>query len=195
MVHFLTNRCNARCSFCFIDFDDPKTFKGELSIEEINDLTKNMHDTLLNVNFTGGEPFARKDIIDIEKCYIDNTTIQSIYITTNGSLPDRALNFVKEINNYNSEIEINLQISIDALRDDHDKIRKIEGLFDKAIETYKSIKELNIININASVNITVTHENYQDINKIYDELKNTYDVKNLKCILVRDREFIKHQKI
>ena len=86
------------------------------------------------------------------------------HITTNGSLPDRALNFVKEINNYNSEIEINLQISIDALRDDHDKIRKIEGLFDKAIETYKSIKELNIININASVNITVTYENYQDIN-------------------------------
>ena len=50
----------ARCSFCFIDFDDPKTFKGELSIEEINDLTKNMHDTLLNVNFTGGESRQEK---------------------------------------------------------------------------------------------------------------------------------------
>ena len=31
LVHFLTNRCNARCSFCFIDFDDPKTFANELS--------------------------------------------------------------------------------------------------------------------------------------------------------------------
>ena len=30
-------------------------------------MTKNMGDTLLNVNFTGGEPFARKDIIDIAK--------------------------------------------------------------------------------------------------------------------------------
>ena len=31
LVHFITNRCNARCSFCFIDFDDPKTFQGELT--------------------------------------------------------------------------------------------------------------------------------------------------------------------
>ena len=23
IVHFITNRCNARCSFCFIDFDNP----------------------------------------------------------------------------------------------------------------------------------------------------------------------------
>ena len=36
LVHFLTNRCNARCSFCFIDFDNPKTFSGELSLEEIS---------------------------------------------------------------------------------------------------------------------------------------------------------------
>lgn len=186
IVHFLTNRCNARCSFCFIDFDDPKTFKGELTLEEINSLTKNMHDTLLNVNFTGGEPFARKDILEIAKCYIDNTTIQSIYITTNGSLPERALNFVKKINEYNADIELNLQISIDALSEQHDKIRKIKGLFDKAVETYKLINSLNIANINSSVNITVTHENYENVDQIYDELKNTHGVKNLKCILVRD---------
>ena len=48
LVHFVTNRCNARCSFCFIDFDDPKTFKGELSLEEIDLLTKNLGSSLLN---------------------------------------------------------------------------------------------------------------------------------------------------
>ena len=40
------------------------------------------------------------DIFEIAKSYIDNTTIQSIYITTNGSLPDRALKFVKDVNLY-----------------------------------------------------------------------------------------------
>ena len=34
-IHYITNRCNARCSFCFIDFDNPKTIKGELTLEEI----------------------------------------------------------------------------------------------------------------------------------------------------------------
>ena len=86
IVHFLTNRCNARCSFCFIDFDDPNTFKNELSLKEIDELTKSLGNSLLNVNLTGGEPFARKDIIEIAKLYIKNTTIQSMYVTTNGSL-------------------------------------------------------------------------------------------------------------
>jgi len=64
LIHFLTNRCNARCSFCFIDFENPDTFKNELSLNEIEKMTKTLGDTLINVNFTGGEPFARKDILD-----------------------------------------------------------------------------------------------------------------------------------
>ena len=71
LVHFVTNRCNARCSFCFIDFDNPETFRGELSLEEIDILTKNLGKSLLNVNFTGGEPFARKDLLDISKMNLD----------------------------------------------------------------------------------------------------------------------------
>ncbi len=50
LVHFITNKCNARCSFCFIDFDDPEIFKGELTLEEIDTLTKNLGNSLLNVN-------------------------------------------------------------------------------------------------------------------------------------------------
>ena len=112
-------------SVCFIDFDDPNTFKGELSLDEINKLTKNLGKSLLNVNLTGGEPFARKDIIDIAKIYLKNTKIQSMYITTNASLPDRIENFAKTINSTDKELELNFQISIDDLPKNHDKVRKI----------------------------------------------------------------------
>ena len=112
IVHFLTNRCNARCSFCFIDFDNPDTFKGELTLDEIDKLTQNLGKSLLNVNLTGGEPFARKDIVDIAKIYLKNTTIQSMYITTNASLPDRIENFAKTINALDNNLELNFQIII-----------------------------------------------------------------------------------
>ncbi len=72
---------------CFIDFEDSNTFANELTLNEIEKLTKNLGNSLLNVNFTGGEPFARKEINEIANLYILNTTIQSIYITTNASFP------------------------------------------------------------------------------------------------------------
>ena len=186
LVHFVTNRCNARCSFCFIDFDNPDTFKGELSLEEIDLLTKNLGQSLLNVNFTGGEPFARKDIIDIGKSYIKNSTIQSIYITTNASLPDRIKNFALEISKVDNSIEQSYQISIDDLPERHNKVRKIKNLFDSCLDTYRTLKKLNIQNIKPVVNITVSQENCDQIEEIFKFLTKNCGIESLKACIVRD---------
>ena len=168
LVHFITNKCNARCSFCFIDFDDPETFKGELTLDEIDLLTKNLGNSLLNVNLTGGEPFARRDIIDIAKLYLKNSTIQSIYITTNGSLPDRIEKFAKEITSFDDQVELCFQISIDDFPDNHNKVRKIPDLFEKCIDSYKRLSNLNLKNVNPVVSITVSHENCENIEDIFN---------------------------
>ena len=81
LVHFVTNRCNARCSFCFIDFENENIFNNELSIKEIDKLTKTFGKSLINVNLTGGEPFARKDLVDIAKMYCKNTSIATKLIS------------------------------------------------------------------------------------------------------------------
>ncbi len=185
IVHFLTNRCNARCSFCFIDFDNPNTFKGELTLNEIEKLTKNLGKSLLNVNLTGGEPFARKDITEVAKLYIKNTTIQSIYVTTNASLPERVENFAKTITNLDKKIELTFQISIDDLPEEHDRVRKIKNLFSSCIDTYQRLLKMDD-RINPVVSITVTHENCENIENIYDYLTKKCNIKSLKCTIVRD---------
>ena len=186
LVHFITNRCNARCSFCFIDFENSDSFKDELSLDEINKLTKGLGKSLLNVNLTGGEPFARKDIIDVAKIYLKNTTIQSLYITTNASLPDRIEDFAKTINSIDRELELNFQISIDDLPNNHDKVREIENLFDNCIDTYWRLKKLNLKNVNPVISITVSHENCDDIKNIFDYLISKCKIDSLKCTIVRD---------
>ena len=185
LIHFITNRCNARCSFCFIDFDDPNTFKGELTLDEIDKLTRSLGDSLLNVNFTGGEPFARKDIIEIAKLYIKNSTIQSIYITTNASLPDRIEKFVKEITSMKKNIELGIQISIDDFPDRHNEVRKISNLFDSCVDTYFRLKKYGE-NVNPSVSITVTHENCENIKNIFEYLFVKCKIDSIKCTIVRD---------
>ena len=185
VVHFVTNRCNARCSFCFIDFDDPKTFAGELTIDEIDKLTKNLGSSLLNVNITGGEPFARKDLVEIAKKYLTNTTIQSIYITTNASLPDRIKNFAEKVSEFRKNVELTFQISIDDFPKEHNKVRKIKDLFDNCIESYRLLKAMGQ-NINPVVSITVTHENCDNIKKIFNYLYYDCKIDSIKCTIVRD---------
>ena len=185
IVHFLTNRCNARCSFCFIDFDDPNTFRNELNLDEIDKLTKSLGNSLLNVNLTGGEPFARKDIEEIAKLYIKNTTVQSMYVTTNASLPDRVESFAKNIIHYDKNIELTFQISIDDMPNEHDRVRKISNLFENCIDTYRRLKKIGP-RVNPVVSITVNHENCENIEKIFKYLTTERDVYSIKCTIVRD---------
>ncbi len=185
LVHFVTNRCNARCSFCFIDFDDPKTFSHELTLEEIDKLTKNLGKSLLNVNLTGGEPFARKDLTEIAKKYLTNSTIQSIYVTTNASLPERIKNFSEEVSKFDKNAELTFQISIDDLPENHNRVRKIKNLFDNCIETYRLLKKMGD-NINPVVSITVTHENCDNIKEIFNYLNKDCGIDAIKCTIVRD---------
>ena len=185
LVHFVTNRCNARCSFCFIDFDDPKTFKGELSLNEIQTLTKNLGSSLLNVNLTGGEPFARKDLADIAKLYLNNTPVQSIYITTNASLPDRIKKFAEDISFFSPQTELSFQISIDDFPEKHDKVRKIKNLFDNCIESYRLLKKISL-KVNPVVSITVSHENCDNIKDIFNYLHDKCNIDAIKCGIVRD---------
>ena len=190
IVHFLTNRCNARCSFCFIDFDNEETFKDELNLEEISKLTKSFGKSLLNVNLTGGEPFARKDINEIAELYLQNTSIQSIYLTTNGSLPERVERFAKNISNKYPNIEQTFQISIDDFPDGHDRVRKIKDLFSKCIETFFILKKMPD-NVNPVVSITVTHENCENIKDIYNYLTDKCKIDSIKCTIVRDEGVFK----
>ena len=193
IVHFLTNRCNARCSFCFIDFDNPKTFHNELTLDEIDKLTKNLGDSLLNVNFTGGEPFARKDIAEIAKLYIKNTTVQSMYVTTNASLPDRVENFAKTIIDLDKNIELTFQISIDDLPNEHDRVRKIDNLFENCIDTYQRLLKIDQ-RVTPIVSITISHENCENIEEIFDYLTITRKINSIKCTVVRDEGVYKTPK-
>ena len=184
LIHFITNRCNARCSFCFIDFDDPETFRGELTIEEIEKISKTFGPSLKNINLTGGEPFARKEINEIAKIYFKNTTIDSLFITSNGSLPDRIESFLNEISNHHHSKKVILSYSLDDFEENHNRVRKIKNLFQSVIDSYNIAKSISE-NIFANVSITVSHENCENITEIYEHLKSK-GIRSITACLVRD---------
>lgn len=60
----LTYRCNFKCKHCYVPYSYRK--KGELITEEVFFILDQLKDIgCLYLGFTGGEPFIRKDIIEI----------------------------------------------------------------------------------------------------------------------------------
>ena len=186
LIHFVTNRCNARCSFCFIDFDDGKmqSPKNELTIAEIDLLTKSLGGSIQHVNLTGGEPFLRKDLVDIVRCYFKNAKLSSILVNTNGSFPERIKEFIQTLAGEFPDKRIVFIFSIDSFSDEHDRIRKVPKLFSKTIESYNIVRGF-YPQTQASVNLTCTHENYQVICEVYDMLIDQYGIDCFSPIIAR----------
>ncbi len=185
LVHFVTNRCNARCSFCFVDFDNPDTLKQELTIDEIEKLSGTLGPGIENINLTGGEPFLRKDLTEISELYVKNAKIRSLFITSNGSLPERIEKYLTYLGGKFPGLRITVSFSIDNLREKHDRIRTRDGLFDDCIESYRIVRKFGG-NVSANISVTVSTENSQDIEQVYAALVDRYKIDAITACLVRD---------
>ncbi|MBU1925746.1 MAG: radical SAM protein [Candidatus Omnitrophica bacterium] len=104
MIFELTYRCNFKCKHCYL----PAAYKkkrGELKTKEIFTILDQLKDTgCLYLRFTGGEPFMRKDIMDILR-YAKKRGFELI-IYTNGSLIDERM--VGELTALRPDIEITI---------------------------------------------------------------------------------------
>jgi len=191
LIHFVTNKCNARCKHCFIDFDHPDVFKGELTLEEIEKLTKSFGKSLLNVNLTGGEPFLRRDFFEIVKMYFENAGIRSVYITTNGMFTQLTKNFLDKFIESGISGNVILSFSIDNFEEGHDENRRVKGLYHNTLKTYELVKGYNKPNILANISITVTDHNYDKVIDLYHYLKNEMGVDAFTAIAMREEGVIK----
>lgn len=123
----INNQCNARCAMC------DSWRKGDLpelpATTWINALRslKSFSGTF-HINFSGGEPFLKKDFFDIlEFCHKEKI---SAGLTTNGFLlHERHVDRLLELNPFN------INISVDSMKEEvHDSIRNIPGLLRKTKE-------------------------------------------------------------
>lgn len=186
LVHFITDICFLKCKHCFVN---KVKAKDELTLEEIDRLTRNLGSNLYSVLLTGGEPFQRKDIDEIIRLYYRNAGVKSIQIPTNGYFKDRVVQLTETICTEFPDRTFVISISFDGVGARHDEIRGMNGIFDKAVDTFKELKllETRIPNFNLSTNITFSYFNQDNILDIYnyilDELKGT----KITITLARDR--------
>jgi len=155
---FITNRCNARCEHCFYAGE---LFKGhELTLIEYERLFSTLISPLESVLITGGEPFIRRDLLEIVKLAMTRAGRKKIVIPTNGSQTERILDSVSRLLAL-PDIELEMQVSLDGFEATHDRIRKVPGLFKEAVRTAQRIhQEFSRVRLNFMT--TLWEKNYQE---------------------------------
>lgn len=170
----ITYRCNSRCTICNIWREKSE---NELSLDEIEKITEKI-DFIHWVRLTGGEPFLRKDYVQIVKVFKKNLPDLFILTTpTNGLTPDLILEKVKQVLRFFDKRYV-ITVSLDGPPKINDKIRGVKGSWNKAIETYKKLKTLEEDNKNFKVffGYTISPDNVGFFKKTVDEVKKTIPI-------------------
>lgn len=149
----LIRRCNLTCKHCYALSAD-HDYAGELTREEVFAVMRDLRAYGVPVLIlSGGEPLMRPDIFDIAARARDMGFYTGL--STNGTLIDAPLadRIVAMGFDY-------VGISLDGLRDTHDRFRRMQGAFDLSLNALKLLRDRGV---KVGMRFTMTAMNAHDL--------------------------------
>jgi len=156
----VTYACNARCMMCNIWKNPPTNL---LPAEKYALLPK----SLRTINITGGEPFLRKDLVEVVRAIHSVVPNARLVFSTNGLLTETVVSKIKEIRAFHPRLGVG--VSIDGIGPTHDRIRGVPGIYDHAIETVRRLKESGVEDLRIAM--TLSSENSHEVNQVFELAK------------------------
>jgi radical SAM protein with 4Fe4S-binding SPASM domain len=151
----VTTRCNLNCQHC-----SNASGRGgvDMKKEDYLRIVDMLSDAgTLTFAVTGGEPFVRKDVLEIvEKCC---NTFYDVHIATNGTLiGEKEAAALAEFSN------LSVIVSLDSHTSQfHDKFRQVEGAFDRALSGIRNLVSEGIYTL---VGATFVRENINHFKEV-----------------------------
>ncbi|HUS59114.1 MAG TPA: radical SAM protein [Planctomycetota bacterium] len=135
----ITHGCQAKCVHCSADlFKDDN--KSELTTEELKRVIDQSLELGCNiVIFTGGDPFCRKDLLELVS-YVDKDKANMMMFTNGLGLTQSRVRELADAG------PATINISIDHVDPEiHNKLRGVPGLYQKALEGAARAREAGIL--------------------------------------------------
>ena len=149
----LIRRCNLTCKHCYSISAD-RDFPGELSTGEVYEVMDDLRAFGVPVLIlSGGEPLLRSDIFDVSR----RAKSMGFYVglSTNGTLIDEQNIDTIEDLGYDY-----VGVSIDGLRETHDRFRRRQGAFDASLKGIRLCLERGI---KVGLRFTMTQDNASEL--------------------------------
>lgn len=165
----ITYRCNMRCKMCNIW---KKQEREELGMEEIESFFEKAP-YFSWVGITGGEPFLRDDIVDMVGAIVRRSRrLCAVHIATNGFLAARIQSAVDTIRERYRGLKLVFTVSIDGPPGVHDFIRGVDGVWQKAMETFLYLKQ--VPDCKVQFGFTMSHHNAGRFKETFLAIKDAY---------------------
>jgi MoaA/NifB/PqqE/SkfB family radical SAM enzyme len=171
-THFVTSVCNARCAHCFYPIN---AGKNELTLEEVDRLTRTLPPVRLLL-IGGGEPFLRRDLPELVRLYFERTRFFTCSVPTNGFGPEEIARAAEKICGFDPGLSFGVTVSIDGFREYHDRMRRVPGLYDRAVATLTTLLDLARSTPNLTVGVTTVfmRDNQAEFETFLDHVYETW---------------------
>jgi len=169
----ITNRCNFKCRHCYSRNDPSEELDKRILLSF---LEKVAEAGVLSINFGGGEPLLRRDLLDVAE-FASGQGLR-VSMNSNGYLINKKTAIKLKKTGFSK-----VGISIDShLPEVHDTFRGIKKSHERAV---KALSYLNGAGIETSISTVVCKINYKDISMLIEFARqnnvNHLNFHNFKC--------------
>lgn len=175
----ITSVCDMRCTHCFFteELDDKERKKLQMTTEQLARVSETLGGKLPILIIAGGEPFTRKDLPEVVRAFYENNQLESVYLMSNGGIQQRIIPDVTRILEECPKLNVTVALGIDGLKDQHEKIRRKPGSWDKAIGTARMLQDIQkrIPRLDVQTCTCFMNSNQDSIFEWYDFLR--YELK------------------
>ena len=158
--------CNSRCATCNIW----KQKYNDLTLAEWKKVFRSIGKSPFWVTISGGEPFIQEHLADMVIAIDRICKPTIINIPTNSLLVEKINTQVIKILKNIKTPKFIVNLSLDGVGKVHDKVRGVPGNFEKVMENYKNLKNIQKKYPNFSIGFgtVVSNYNLKDVKKVID---------------------------
>lgn len=168
-VFMTTYECNCRCKTCNIWAHTPQEGYAPLSLEEYRLLFASMGHVWW-ITLGGGEPFLRPDFGQVVELACRCMKPSLVNIPSNATQPEATCAAMDMLTAAHPGIEFIINISVDHIGPEHDRIRGLDGCFEQVSKTVGMLKNLNRPNLQLGIHTVVSRHNADDFAHIQDRV-------------------------